>query len=39
MLKNGCREIQVCGAEDVINNQAISAVFKKYYFKPGKGYV
>jgi hypothetical protein len=31
MLENGCREIQVCGAKDVINNQEIAAVFKKYF--------
>jgi len=31
MLENGCREIQVCSAKDVINNQTISAVFKKYF--------
>ena len=31
MFENGCREIQVCGTKDVINNQAIAAVFKKYF--------
>ncbi len=31
MIENGCREIQVCGAKDVINNQEISTVFKKYF--------
>ncbi len=31
IIENGCREIQVCGAKDVINNQEISAVFKKYF--------
>jgi len=31
MIENGCREIQVCGARDVINNKKIAAVFKKYF--------
>ena len=31
MIENGCRRIQVCGANDVINNKEISAVFKKYF--------
>ncbi len=31
MIENGCRIIQVCGVSDVINNKAVSAVFKKYF--------
>ena len=31
MIENGCRRIQVCGARDVIYNEEISAVFKKYF--------
>ena len=33
MLENGCHMIQVCGCADVVNNEAVSAVFAKY-FKP-----
>ena len=31
MIENGCSEVQVCGAKDVISNKKISAVFKKYF--------
>ncbi|MEI6165643.1 MAG: hypothetical protein WCS52_00460 [bacterium] len=31
MIHNGCYRIQVCGAQDVINNKEVSAVFRKYF--------
>jgi hypothetical protein len=31
MIENGCLEIQVCGAKDVIDNKGVSEVFKKYF--------
>jgi hypothetical protein len=31
MIENGCNRIQVCGAKDVINNEKIAEVFKKYF--------
>lgn len=33
MLENGCREVQVCGVKDVLNNEPIAAVFRKYFGK------
>ena len=31
MIDNGCRRIQVCGCRDVINNEEVSAVFRRYF--------
>ncbi|MGC9318432.1 MAG: hypothetical protein ACP5KN_10430 [Armatimonadota bacterium] len=31
MIENGCRRIQVCSAIDVINNEWISEVFRRYF--------
>jgi len=31
MIKNGCSRIQVCGANDVIQNKEVAEVFKKYF--------
>ena len=31
MIENGCNRIQVCGATDVINDEKIAEVFKKYF--------
>ncbi len=33
MLKNGCKEIQVCGAQDVLENEEVAQVFKKHFGK------
>lgn len=35
MLANGCRHLQVCSTLDVVKNQAIAEVFRKY-FGPGQ---
>jgi len=31
MIENGCRRIQVCSAIDVIENEEIAAVFRRYF--------
>ncbi|MBN2450128.1 MAG: hypothetical protein JXR77_07045 [Lentisphaeria bacterium] len=31
MIENGCRRIQVCGARDVMDNESVAAVFRKYF--------
>jgi len=31
MIANGCRRIQVCSSRDVINNDEVAAVFRKYF--------
>lgn len=31
MLENGCKEVQVCGAKDVIENEEVAKVFEKYF--------
>ena len=31
MIENGCLEIQVCGAKDVMDNKGISVIFEKYF--------
>jgi hypothetical protein len=33
MIENGCKSIQVCGTEDVINKKEIAEVFKRYFNK------
>ncbi len=31
MFENGCKDIQVCGAQDVLKNEKVAQVFKKYF--------
>lgn len=31
MLGNGCRQVQVCATQDVIGNEKVAAVFRKYF--------
>lgn len=31
MIENGCRRIQVCGTQDVINNPEVAAVFRRIF--------